>query len=36
MNNIKNMAQNKQCASIVKYVFDLNIGNESHIKKYFV
>ena len=30
------MTQNKQCGSNIKYVFDLNTGNECHIKKYFV
>jgi hypothetical protein len=30
------MAQHKQYGSNIKYVFDLNTGNECHIKKYFV
>jgi hypothetical protein len=30
------MAQNKQYGSNIKYVFDLNTGNECHIKKYFL
>ena len=28
------MAQNKQYGSNIKCVFDLNTGNECHIKKY--
>ena len=30
------MAQHTQYGYNIKYVFDLNTGNECHIKKYFV